>query len=38
LLIVIPALQIAVKPALGNYSFIKLKAFTLFAQNRWLLN
>jgi len=35
LLIVIPALRIAVKPALGDHPIVKLK---VVAQNRWLLN
>jgi len=35
LLIVIPALRITVKPALGDHTFVKLK---VVAQNRWLLN
>jgi len=32
LLIVIPALQLTVKPALGDHPFVKLK---VVAQNRW---
>jgi len=35
LLIVIPALRVTVKPALGDNPFIKRKMVT---QNRWLLN
>jgi len=35
LLIVIPALRITAKPALGDHSFAKLK---VVAQNRWSLN
>ena len=35
LLIVIPALQITVKPALGDHPFVKLKVIT---QKRWSLN
>jgi len=35
LFIVIPALQITVKPALGDHPFVKLK---VVAQNRWSCN
>ena len=35
LLIVIPALRIALKPTLGDHPFVRLKVVT---QNRWLLN
>jgi len=35
LLIVIPALRITVKPALGDHQFVKLK---VVAQNRWSFN
>jgi len=35
LLIVIPALRITVKPALGTYPFVKLK---VVAQNKWSLS
>jgi len=37
LLIVIHALRITVKPALGNYPFVKLK-LVIHSHNGWLLN